>query len=88
MFSLCFIRSPGFQACRNGPAPYFRDIENTGAVMKRILLVCAAMASCGFGAWSMLVASRYQALCEISYFSATAAEIKHCDERLSELGGR
>jgi hypothetical protein len=56
--------------------------------MKRILLVCAAIASCGFGAWSMLVASRYQALCEISYFSASAAEIKHCDERLSELGGR
>lgn len=58
------------------------------AIMKKTLLVCAVLASCGFGAWSMFVASRYQALCEISYFSASAAEIKHCDERLSELGGR
>jgi hypothetical protein len=56
--------------------------------MKKTLLICAVIASCGFGAWSMLVASRYQALCEISYFSASAAELKHCDERLSELGGR
>ena len=58
------------------------------AFMKKTLLICAVIASCGFGAWSMFVASRYQALCEISYFSASAAEIKHCDERLSELGGR
>ena len=64
------------------------NIKNTEVVMKRVLLVCAAMASCGFGAWSMLVASRYQALCELSYWSASAAELKHCDERAAELQGR
>lgn len=55
--------------------------------MKRMALMTAVVCSLGFGVWSLYVASRYQALCEISYFSASAAELKHCDERLSELKG-
>jgi len=53
--------------------------------MKKILLFTAVLGSLVFGVWSFFVASRYQALCEISYFSASSAELKHCDERLSEL---
>lgn len=56
--------------------------------MKKSLLLAAGVLMAGFGVWSLSVASRYQALCEISYFSATAAEIKHCDERAAELRGR
>jgi hypothetical protein len=53
--------------------------------MKKTLLFTAVLGSLVFGVWSFFVASRYQALCEISYFSASSAELKHCDERLSEL---
>lgn len=56
--------------------------------MKKTLLLAAAVALTGFGVWSLFVASRYQALCELSYWSATAAELKHCDERAAELQGR
>jgi hypothetical protein len=53
--------------------------------MKQFILFALLIALMGFGGWSFFVASRYQALCELSYFSASAAELKHCDERLSEL---
>jgi hypothetical protein len=55
--------------------------------MKKWLIASGVVLSVGFGVWSFFVASRYQALCELSYFSASAAEIKHCDERLTELRG-
>jgi hypothetical protein len=55
--------------------------------MKTSLLLAAAVAIAGFGLWSLYVGSRYQALCELSYWSATAAELKHCDERAAELRG-
>jgi len=42
----------------------------------------------GYGVWSFYVASRYQALCELSYWSATKDELKLCDERMAELQGR
>ncbi len=51
----------------------------------RTVLLIVAVVMSGYGLWSLFVASRYQALCELSYWSATAAELKHCDERLSEL---
>lgn len=56
--------------------------------MKTRLLLAAALAMAGFGVWSLYVGSRYQALCELSYWSASAAELKHCDERAAELMGR
>jgi hypothetical protein len=56
--------------------------------MKTFVLLLAVVAMAGFGLWSLHVASRYQALCEISYSSATAAQLKHCDERAAELQGR
>ena len=56
--------------------------------MKKTLLLAGGVMMAGFGVWSLYVASRYQALCELSYFSASAAEIKLCDERALELQGR
>jgi hypothetical protein len=56
--------------------------------MKTFLLFVATLAMAGFGAWSLYVGSRDQALCELSYWSASAAELKHCDERAAELSGR
>jgi hypothetical protein len=56
--------------------------------MKYNLLLAAAVLMAGFGLWSIYVGSRYQALCELSYWSASAAELKLCDERATELRGR
>ncbi|MCC3243774.1 hypothetical protein LG047_00290 [Methylocystis sp. WRRC1] len=56
--------------------------------MKRTLIASAFLLMIGFGLWSLYFASRYQALCELSYWSASSAELKLCDERLSELRGR
>jgi hypothetical protein len=56
--------------------------------MKAKLLLSAGLVLVGFGVWSLYVASRYQALCELSYWSASQAELKLCDERASELVGR
>ena len=62
--------------------------DSRDAQMKTFVLLLAVVAMAGFGLWSLHVASRYQALCEISYWSATAAQLKHCDERAAELQGR
>ncbi|MGJ0505900.1 MAG: hypothetical protein ACR652_01950 [Methylocystis sp.] len=56
--------------------------------MRKWLLLAAGALMIGFGVWSLTVASRYQALCELSYWSATPAELRLCDERAGELGGR
>lgn len=56
--------------------------------MKKSLLLAGGVLMVGFGVWSLFVASRYQALCELSYWSASAAELKLCDERATELRGR
>ncbi len=53
---------------------------------KTTTLVLIALAMAGYGVWSLFVASRYQAVCELSYWSASSAELKLCDERRSELG--
>lgn len=55
--------------------------------MKKILILAVAVAMAGFGVWSLFVGSRYQTLCELSYWSATPGELKHCDERAQELQG-
>ncbi len=54
---------------------------------RTVLLIVAVFMS-GYGIWSLFVASRYQALCELSYWSATEAQLKLCDERLIELQGK
>jgi hypothetical protein len=57
-------------------------------VMKKSLLLTGCVLLVGFGVWSLYVASRYQALCELSYWSASSAELKLCDARATELTGR
>ncbi|MEK4034721.1 hypothetical protein WOC76_10205 [Methylocystis sp. IM3] len=56
--------------------------------MKKTLLLSAFVLMVGFGVWSLYAGSRYQALCELSYWSASAEELKLCDERAVELGGK
>jgi len=51
----------------------------------RAILLAVTVLACSYGVWSLYVASRYQALCELSYWSASAAELKLCDQRMSEL---
>jgi hypothetical protein len=53
-----------------------------------LLLLIGVVALAVFGVWSVYVSSRYQALCELSYWSASADELRLCDERASELKGR
>jgi hypothetical protein len=57
-------------------------------MMKITLLLAAGVLMVGFGVWSLYVGSRYQALCELSYWSASSAELKHCDDRAGERSGR
>ncbi len=56
--------------------------------MKKTLLLAAFVLTVGFGVWSLYVGSRYQALCELSYWSASRDDLKLCDERAAELSGR
>lgn len=41
-----------------------------------------------YGAWSFFVASRYQSLCQLSYWSSTDAQLRACDELQTELRGK
>jgi hypothetical protein len=61
--------------------------QNIDAPMrKKTILVGACLLMAGYGVWSLFVASRYQALCELSYWSASKSELKLCEERRGELG--
>ncbi|HEY8063119.1 MAG TPA: hypothetical protein VIF40_00145 [Methylosinus sp.] len=51
----------------------------------RNMLLALGVAGLGYFLWSMFVASRYQALCEISYWSATEAQLRACDDRIATL---
>lgn len=53
--------------------------------MNKMLILALLLSMAGFGVWSLFVGSRYQTLCELSYWSATKEELKHCDERAQEL---
>jgi hypothetical protein len=55
--------------------------------MKKVAILALLLFMAGFGVWSLFVGSRYQTLCELSYWSATAAQLRHCDERAQELQG-
>ncbi|MBG0810203.1 hypothetical protein IY145_12525 [Methylosinus sp. H3A] len=51
----------------------------------RNILLALGVAGLGYFLWSLFVASRYQALCEISYWSATEAQLRACDEIRASL---
>ena len=51
------------------------------------LLVVTSLAM-GYFFWSLFVSSRYQALCNLNYWSATKEEIEGCQEAETELDRR
>lgn len=51
---------------------------------QKILLLLFVLVT-GYGAWSFFVASRYQSLCQLSYWSSTSAQLRACDELQTEL---
>jgi hypothetical protein len=64
----------------------FLDDPLTMPTMRHGTLIVFCVLMMGYGLWSLHVASCYQALCEISYWSASRAELKLCDERRGEFG--
>lgn len=46
--------------------------------LKALWLVFALVSA--YGLWSFFVASRYQALCQLSYWSATKEQLRACDD--------
>ena len=50
-----------------------------------LVVTCLAM---GLFFWSLFVSSRYQALCNLDYWSATKEEIDACKEAKTELDTR
>ena len=64
----------------------FLDDPLTMPTMRHSTLIVFCVLMMGYGLWSLHVASCYQALCEISYWSASRAELKLCDERRGEFG--
>lgn len=52
--------------------------------LNRVLIV-VTLALGGYYIWSMLVSSRYQALCGGSYWQLTPAQIEGCKDVKSEL---
>jgi hypothetical protein len=59
-----------------------------GPAMNRKILFLLFIVVTGYGLWSFFVASRYQALCQLSYWSSTDAQLRACDELKSELQNR
>lgn len=54
-------------------------------LMSRGLLLAAIAAILGYETWSFFVASRYQSLCQLSYWSATQEQLRACDEMRTAL---
>ncbi len=50
-----------------------------------LAVTCVAM---GFFFWSLFVSSRYQALCNLDYWTATREELDSCKEAKTELDTR
>ncbi len=50
-----------------------------------VVVTCLVM---GYYFWSLLVGSRYQALCNLNYWSATKEEIEGCQDIKTELDTR
>lgn len=53
--------------------------------MRRNLLLTIGVVGLGYFLWSFFVASRYESLCQISYWSATPAQLRACEEQQSAL---
>lgn len=53
--------------------------------MNQKIMLLLLIAFAGYGAWSFFVASRYQSLCQLSYWSSTAAQLRACDELQAQL---
>lgn len=51
----------------------------------RTFLLALAVTALGYGLWASFMAGRYQSLCQISYWSATEAQLRACDDLRSEL---
>jgi hypothetical protein len=49
------------------------------------LLAILWVAAIVYGLWSFFVASRYQSLCQLSYWSATEAQLRACDDQRVQL---
>jgi hypothetical protein len=56
--------------------------------MRRNLLLAIGVVGLGYYIWSFFVASRYESLCQLSYWSATSAQLRACEEQQSELQRR
>jgi len=48
-------------------------------------LIAAMVVLGGFYIWSLFVSDRYQALCQLPYWSSTSSQIGSCDEIKIEL---
>jgi hypothetical protein len=51
-------------------------------------LLALTVALLGYFLWSFLVSSRYQALCNVTYWSATREELNACKEMKTELDSK
>jgi hypothetical protein len=56
--------------------------------MRLNLLLGIGLAGLGYFLWSFFVISRYESLCQLSYWEATAAELRACEEHQMELPAR
>ena len=54
----------------------------------KMFLYALSFALIGYYIWSFFVSSRYQALCNITYWSATNEQIEACKNRKIELDDR
>ncbi|PWB84237.1 MAG: hypothetical protein C3F11_02330 [Methylocystaceae bacterium] len=59
-----------------------------GTAMNQKILWFLFVVVTAYGAWSFFVASRYQSLCQLSYWSSTDAQLRACDELQTELRGK
>lgn len=58
--------------------------------MNKPTMVLAAVATVlmGYYIWSLFVGSRYQALCNVTYWQASKQEIEACKDAKTELDDR
>lgn len=56
--------------------------------MRMTILLAMSLASFGYLLWAYLVIGRYESLCQISYWEATSAQLRACEEHLAEMPAR
>jgi hypothetical protein len=52
------------------------------------MIFCAILLFCGYFVWNVFVNDRYQALCNVSYWSASSQQRTACKDMKTELDGR